>query len=488
MDTNEILENYLISNGCSISNKYGYILDDNYDYLKDEKSKKVEIASKTISLDKPSKNTVKLNVVMFNSKYILHSYMTKHLNEMTSDIANFSNFLFNAGLVYFTDYLKYLNNKFSIDEKLLNNLINLTNANIKSLKESLNQTIIRHQNKMNQINQDITNSINNSNARTIAEAANAARYTFGQVDYSSSLFGDGYLAYGSSFSVTGKSQATLNNEINSNISYANFLGSKNKNIANQKILIETYDMFLNLIDKFNFDLKEILMLKLPNLFNEYIINNDSDLQKNPTNLNSWMKIVKDINKEDFDKLKEILDFYELNILSYIKSKAISNILNYYNENNKCDYEDNYLQLYSFFTNNGDITLEKDFQNKIYNSVLSKASSDKLKLDDKVIIINDCDYLIKENKDKIIKKFRDEKKATKKFNKSILTKVILLIIPLIAIIAFLVYFILGYFGKYVLIEPIYNLKDVIFTLGIAPLLLVTILLFVNIIRTLKKLFK
>lgn len=488
MDTNEILENYLISNGCSISNKYGYILDDNYDYLKDEKSKKVEIASKTILLNKQSKNTVKLNIVMFNSKYILHSYMTKHLNEMTGDISNFSNFLFNSGLVYFTDYLKYLNNKFSINEKLLNNLINLTNANIMSLKEALSQTIIKHQNKMNQINQDITNSINNSNARSIAEAANAARYTFGQVDYSSSLFGNGYSAYGSSFSVSGKSQATLNSEISANISYANFLGSKNKNIANQEILIETYNMFLNLIDKFNFDLKEILMLKLPNLFNEYIINNDGDLEKNPTNLNSWIQLAKDIKKEDFNKLKEILDFYELNILSYIKSYTINNILNYYNSNNKCDYNDNYLELYRFFTNNSDITLDKDFQTKIYNSVLSKASNNELKLDSKIILINDCNYLTKENKDKIIQKFNDEEKATKKFNKSILTKIILLIVPFIAIISFIIYFILGYFGKYSLIEPIYKLKDVIFTLGIAPLLLATILLFINIIRTLKKLFR
>ena len=95
--------------GCSISNDYSYIIDENVSFKVKPREEKVKIAGKEILLSTKVIATVLLNQLLQGSNYVFMKSIHNVIQEKGQDeVFELCEYINNASKVYYTDYIKFV--------------------------------------------------------------------------------------------------------------------------------------------------------------------------------------------------------------------------------------------------------------------------------------------------------------------------------------------------------------------------------------------
>jgi len=142
MKLDEKIDNYLISMGCSISNDYSYIIDENVSFKVKPREEKVKIAGKEILLSTKVLATMLLNQTLQGSNYVFMKSIHNVIQEKgQNEIFELCEYINNASKVYYTDYIKFVKDKFDLTESIFENLTNLISANIQNTSSSIDKLL-----------------------------------------------------------------------------------------------------------------------------------------------------------------------------------------------------------------------------------------------------------------------------------------------------------------------------------------------------------
>lgn len=415
MGVQEIKDDFLLSMGCSISNRYNYINDDGYDYFAKLEEKDVKINNKNIPVRKIIVNTMLLNSDLSLSGNQAMLKMAEEIGSVKGNndsIAKLGNFTMEVGKLYFTDWLKYATNKLKIDEQLLQYMMSLITSAAGTLNDNVIDILNKYQINLSNAKMEARNWQTQRNAEIAAQNANAPKTTFATTYMYDSVFGNGQT--GLTFATT-KSTVTegmLRGQFYSSSVVADIISKNKENSAYQKATGELGKIIENIILKFNEQLMELLVMKLPKLFSEDVLNNNRNLELNPTNATEWIKEIPELNDEELKELKKLNKFYGIGLEHLIEQKLANDMYNYYTKELKTDFSNNYLKFYSIIKEQEIKTfpelsskISKYFTNKIeeknnwkatQNAKVASVSWEKDKEE-----IEKCDYLMQEDKKRLI---------------------------------------------------------------------------------------
>ena len=416
MGVQEIKDDFLLSMGCSISNRYNYINDDGYDYFAKLEEKDVKINNKNIPVRKAIGNTMLLNsdlAISGTQAMLKVAEEISSVNGNNDAIAKLGNFTMEVGKLYFTDWLKYATNKLKIDEQLLQYMISLITSAAGTLNDNVMEILNKYKINLSNAKMEARNWQTQRNAEIAAQNANAPKTTFATTYMYDSVFGNGQT--GVTFATT-KSTVTdgmLRGQFYSSSVVADIISKNRENSAYQKAIGEMGQVIENIILKFNEQLMELLVMKLPKLFSEDVLNNNRNLELNPTNADEWMKEIPELNDEELKELKKLNKFYGIGLKQPLEKRLVNDMCNYYAKESKTDFGNNDLKLYMLLTEKEEKVfpalskkMYKYFYDKMYERNSWKATqnlkvAEKLWDDDKKKI-KECEYLTEEDKKGLIK--------------------------------------------------------------------------------------
>jgi len=277
-----------------------------------------------------------------------------------------------------------------------------------------------------------------SDARIIAEAANKARTT-----YSKTFSEAGFLGGVNTYTQTSMGKAMSDTEL-----AGQFQGSAEfqadmeriyKNGANANTISELIDTTNRLVQKFNKDLEEILIVKFNDLFNKDVFSKKDDVEVNPIYLDGYIELFDKMNETDVSNLKKVLNFYALDITSILENYLTSKIYEGYTNNVDFTYDKPIVNYYYELSN------RKDLKNSSVQEQLNKYFKDKV---DKNNIeyekikyeVEKCVYLDNDTQKKLISYINNKiDNQTANYNKTI-TKMIAYIISVIINFILIIFFI------------------------------------------------
>ncbi|MGN1013041.1 MAG: TM2 domain-containing protein [Clostridia bacterium] len=442
MEIEELVESFLVNMGCSISGRYTFIKDDGYNFLETTPDKVVKVGNLNIPLNKAMVNTVALN----QDVSVAGLYFSRDVKMKIADfydrgvtdnnVTELSNYVTNTGKVYFTDFVKYSYKKFQLNEKILQYVMSLAYVAICTLNNNIVDVLKRYQIDLSNAKIEAMNYQNQLNAESMALAINAPKMTFAKT-YNL----NGWLnpSFTMAYTTSSVSDSALRGSFMANSTIASIKNSSEETSAIKKALLEIGNVVDNVALKFNADLMEILVLKLKDIFNEDVYNNVKDLEKNPANLKEWIKVIDNIEVKDFETIKEIRDYYQVNLSDELESSIKNKLYNYYTKENKCDYDGIDLKLYKYL-NNKEIDYKianSNIYNYLYN--LIKVENSKNKVNNKNYnkirdLLTSCSYMKNEDKQALIKYIDD---LTKYYKKNYTSKIIYMSISIVALVLFIV---------------------------------------------------
>lgn len=414
MGVQEIKDEFLLSMGCSISNRYNYINDDGYDYFAKLEEKDVKINNKNIPVRKSIGNTMLLNsdLALSGSQAMLK--VAEEINSVNSNndsIAKLGNFTMEVGKVYFTDWLKYATNKLKIDEQLLQYMISLITSASATLNDNVMEILNKHQINLSNAKMEAMNWQNQRNAEISAQALNAPKTTFAVTDTREPLVGRWSTSYTFATTKSTVTEGMLRGQFQSSSVVADIMSKNRENSAYQKATGELGQVIENIILKFNEQLMELLVMKLPKLFSEDVLNNNKNLELNPTNADAWMKEIPELNDEELKELKKLNKFYGIGLKEPVEKRLINDICNYYAKESKTDFSNNDLKLYWLLTEKEEKTFP-ELSEKIscyFVDVMSEKSNWKDTKNQKIASnlwdedkkkISECEYLLEADKKRL----------------------------------------------------------------------------------------
>lgn len=464
-----LIESYLVSLGLKLSLKNQYLKIDDYEYKSSGKEKKVNIAGKQIPLNITTINTIHLLEVMKGARNALMNDIKKEDDEfkkigigeryfnLTCDMIT------NKSLIYFTEYMKYISEKFELNETIFNLIVLAINNSYNTIQVTLKEVL-------NKYNINYNNAYASQQAYEIKldnqfqnELSNAPKM------YTGRYVGDTWHGYVSSIVSDTKKQGYKNakNELSA-MHFASEIKLAGDNAEESIIMARD-----KVISDFEESIKDIIFSKFKKYFNLDVVNNDKDLEKNPLSIEGWQTIFNNVTEDDFLNIKEVDTYYNLNLKDVVSKLLSKNVSEYYKNNFKCDYNEIDAKLYLYLSGHKDLSVTSLGNNNginiaIYNYFyyFNKNRTEKDYKKDKkgylkeISLIEENIYLTKEDKEKLIKNIKDKIKDFKKDGNKKLLKIIAILILIIAIIS--LFFIFSF--KDIVTFVVIVIFSIIFILG------------------------
>lgn len=416
MGVQEIKDEFLLSMGCSISNRYNYINDDGYDYFAKLEEKDVKINNKNIPVRKAIGNTMLLNSDLALSGLQAMLKVAEEINSVNSNndsIAKLGNYTMEVGKVYFTDWLKYATNKLKIDEQLSQYMISLITSASATLNDNVMEILNKHQINLSNAKMEAMNWQNQRNAEISTQALNAPKTTFAVTDTREPLVGRWATSYTFATTKSTVTEGMLRGQFQSSSVVADIMSKNRENSAYQKATGELGQVIENIILRFNEQLMELLVMKLPNLFSEDVLNNNKNLELNPTNREEWLKIIPELNDAELQELKKLNKFYGIGLKEPLEERLAKDIYNYYIKDLKNDFNNNDFKLYLLIKEQETKTfpeISSKMYDYFYDEIWAKntfkltesAKKSETLWNENKKAINECEYLTEEHKKELIK--------------------------------------------------------------------------------------
>lgn len=417
MGVQEIRDEFLLSMGCSITNRYNYIKDDGYDYFKKLEEKDVKVNNKTIPVRKTMGNTVLLNSDLSISGTQAMLKIAEEINSVSGHnndtIAKLANYTMEVGKLYFVDWLKYATTKLKIDEQLLKYTISLVTSASATLNDRVMEVLNKYQINISNAKMEAMNWQNQRNAEITAQTINAPKTTFAVTDTREPLVGRWTTSYTFATTKSTISEGMLRGQFESSSVVADIMNKNRENDAYQKATGELGKAIEDTILRFNEQFMELIVMKLPNLFNEDVLNNNSNLELNPTNCEEWLKIIPELNYEELQELKKLNKFYGIGLKQPLETRLAKDIYNYYIKDLKTDFSNNDFKLYLLIKEQDTKTFP-EISSKMYDyfydaiwaknsfKITESAKKSETLWDENKKAINECEYLTEEHKKTLIK--------------------------------------------------------------------------------------
>ena len=354
-------------------------------------------------------------------------------------ISELCEYTISAGKIYVTDFIKYVMDKFDINEALLQNLISLSGCAVNSLSENVMKILDKYQIKISNAHMDAINFQNQLNSQVVAEASVADKHTFVTTNHYPS-WGSMVLSYATTRSSMSQAEVSAGFACNAGLSAS--YEQSSKNIAENQTVKELCNLVDNVTMKFNDDLMELLVLKTNGIFSRDVYNHVKDIEKNPIDTENWIPIFNDIKEEEYNNFKEVVETYGLQVdfSDYFQKELIDGEYNYYLENKKCDYNSKNFDLYNVLDGDRKV-IEDSINNKIYDYYNTQINAKDSVLSAEKERIIACDYMSQENKNKLLNSISS---YTKKGNKSLIESALtfggclLLVIALLCVYGFFIF--------------------------------------------------
>ena len=403
MKIDEKIDNYLISLGCSISETYAYIIDENTDFNVKPKEERVKVAGKEILLSTKVLAVMMLDQVLLGSSYVFMKSLHNVINEKgQNEVFELCEYMNTAAKVYYTDYIKYVREKFTLTDAVLENLMNLINGSIQNTSASIDKLLEKNHMQRLEAVQKAASDRAASDARIIAEAANRQRTTFSKT-FSEAGFLGGVNTYTQASMGKGMSDTELAGQFEGSALFQADMEKIYKNGVNADSVAELINMMNRLILKFNRDLEEILVVKFSDLFNKDVFNGKQDVEKNPLYLDGYIPLLSNMDENDTENLKKVFDFYVMDLSDFLEKNLSNIIYEEYTKDNSFVYDKPIVKCYYNVSGKNDLALQS-MQNNLYNyfkSLIDKknnvASENYQDIKD---LVNSSIYLSSENKQKL----------------------------------------------------------------------------------------
>ena len=437
MELREKIDNYLISQGCSISNNYAYIIDNNYDYNKKESEEKVELCGYSIPLNSIMRNNVELSNSQIGASFVFAQYLQEAASDQNNQVFDICDIANKGAVVYYTDFLKYVSDKFKINDSIFENLTNLIGASINSTRDSIDKILTKNQLAQLEAVEKGNAERASMDTRAVAEAARASRVTFSQSFTEAGLI-SGINTYGRSYSSSTMTQSELNASFGASSFCAYQTESFEKRWANETSINDLMKAISKEVENFNKNLTEILIVKMSDRFNRDVYSNVEDLEKNPLYIDGYSKIVEKLEEKDIPEFKKVMEYYTIDYLPTLEITLVPHLVEDYKKNLNCNYDGIDRKLYEALKPTKEFILpnaQKQFFDIIKAEIDKKKESTKEKYEEEKKLIEDCIYLTDHSRMKLNDViFRHGVGA--KFKKSDLTEKLVIGLITIAVYVFL----------------------------------------------------
>lgn len=418
MKIEEVMDEFLLNMGMKLSTKNKYLLIDDYDYTSKEKSRTIKIGNKEIKINKEKINTVRflnsVDDVKDNFVRDLRNYDKKKLDELYKGenyYREVSDYAIPECRIYFIDFLRYAVEKFDLNEtnfKLVKTLV----ENSINRVDSISTVAGSYQKEHDAAWARAKGYGTALDTKTEQKIASGPKYV--------SLGYDGIFYANSAYT---KSQIDTMYASNNQLAGMEF-SEANKKL--QKMADDAISNYLyGTIDSFHDSFKDIILAKYKKLFDDDIISGEKNIEVNPMYLDGWKELIKNIDEDDFDKVKEVNDIFDLNLESTIYREVKNNIVEYYKQNKKCDYNNVDAKLYLYLSGKKDFTVESlgvdnivnvdifnYFNDVIKNNTYSRKLNLNIFLKEEKDLIKECIYLSKEDIEELTRRANNKVKDFK----------------------------------------------------------------------------
>lgn len=454
-----LIESYLVSLGLKLSIKNQYLKIDDYDYQSSLKDKKVNIAGKKIPLNTTSVNTVHLLEVMKEARKNLMDDINledREFKKMGIGERYFNStcdMMTKKSLTYFTEYLKFVSEKFELNETIFNLMVLAINNSYSTLQLTLKEILNQYNMNYNHayVSQQVYETkLDNQIQNELSSAP---------VMYTGRYDGNTWHGYVSSTvsDTTKKGYKDAKNELSA-MHFASEIKQAGDNA--EEAIQKARDKVMN---DFEESIKDIIFSKYKKYFNLDVVNNEKDIEKNPFSMDSWQTLFSNVTEEDFEKIKEVDDYYHLNLKTVALKLLSKNVLEYYKNTFQCDYNEVDAKLYFYLSGDKDLSVATLGNNNginiaIYNYFyyLNKNRTDKDYKKEKnaylkeMKLIEENIYLTASDKEKLIQNIKNKTKDFKKDSMKKMFKIIGIVILIAAIISIFFLFPLKEIGMFLVL--------------------------------------
>ena len=417
MTAAELRDDYLLSIGCSIADKYTYIKDTGYKYFEKRDDGFITINGKNLPLNSSVCDTRALNALIATANNSVAGSISGEMQNKlsgsdTTAIVDVCSFALNCAKNYFADFFKYVFKYFAKDEATLKRLITLNDASLGALASAFDDVFKKHSINVSDAKADAADFHNRLNADTVASAAAAPRTTYGTTYYSNTF--NTATTYASSYS--SKSQAQIDAEMTSHSVVSRMWEETRIESANKNAITEINAAIDRVFGSFNASLKEIISVALPDFFNEAVNANSNNLEENPANEDALYNELAEISDSEFPEFKKVLDYYGISLTRTLNNSLGKVMCDRWLETGRCDYDSTRYRFYRFLTAKGDNFSVEQASIRCYNRLWDEINERvkgrytyeyrKGMFDDIALKIKNCSYLSPELRAKIEARLKD----------------------------------------------------------------------------------
>lgn len=428
MKSKDMLEDYLLSLGVSIKNKYTFLPKTEYDFKEKKKDETVTLGKYKVELTKQYANSRELRLMLNGAKdnFINKITVTDDMHETCENILKNS-------ITYFTDVIKYLDSILELKPEVMEKLIILCNGGITNVGKEIESALSEYNVKIAQAKAEGAAEYQSSLASSMAEIE-SKKSTYVTIDsYNDPLYGNRAIGYVSSgFSDKAMAEGMMIGAQQA----AAMIASIPVDVENKKAKEKISGIRENIIKKFNSSIFEFISAKFPKDFDEDILyNNGDNLEENPTYHQYYLEVTKDLKEDELEDFSKAIKFYDIKIENTLKSKLEDEIVNYYLKNFKCDYDSSDYQLFKYLKFDEKALLIR-VGSRLHNYFLDLPNPENKKkyfkaIDELQPKLEACDYITDEDKKKIIDTYDNCKTKLVKNKRSHRIDVLLSIISVIA---------------------------------------------------------
>lgn len=431
MKSKDMLEDYLLSLGVSIKNKYTFLPNTGYDFKEKIKDETVKVGKHKIKLTKQYKDSRELRLNLNTAKNNFMDRVT-----VTDDVHKSCENIINNSIIYFTDILKHLNNILDLKPEVMEKLIILCNGGITNVGKEIENALSEYNVKMTQAKAESAAEYQRSYASSMADIESKKDTYVHVTTYHDSVFGDhsvGYVSNG--FADKAMAEGMMLGAHHA----AAMIAEIPIDIANKNAKEKISGIRANIVKKFNNSVIEFISAKFSEQFDEDILyNNGDNIDENPTYYQYYLDIIKDLKDEDLENFDKATKFYGIDIESELKSNLENEIVNYYLKNFKCDYDSSDYQLFKYLKFNEE-SLKLRVADRLHKYFLDlpEPSNKKVyfaKIDELQPKLESCEYITEENKKKIIDTYNNCKEKIIKNRRSNAIDNVLTIVSILTFIA------------------------------------------------------
>lgn len=398
----ELRDNYLISVGAGIDNSYTFIDASKIEIQEEEFNETINIGNLSVIKNNKYRNYILL-------KNVLENAMNVHVNGIANLISNgkvVDNLqdIYNLTNMYFIDVIKYITSSIKIDVNIFNLLVTLNNRTIEEFTGSFNVLLQKYNMKIESAKEQRINMQNSIDKDIIANSS--PNYAYSRTYTRDSYTGIGEVSYTTTYVGKPKGLENLGNN-----PYVGIIEEMSKDDANKELVSETIKLLNNVVTKYIKTILEVLTDRLPNLYNNEI--------EKYTYLDYWKEIILHFNLDDYDKLIDVFNYYMLDLNSYIRPILEESLYIHYINTYECNYDGNDLKLYYRFNNDNKYIPTKGLSSKIKNALYDKYAKDLKRKNDKTYFqekVNNCSYLLDEDKQSILNRYSENIKNKKTMRK------------------------------------------------------------------------